>query len=201
MDIWDFGKLFVFVLFVVPGFISIKVYEVLHPSVKNESSKLVIDAITYSCINYGIWFLPAYFAEKYNLYIHSSFFYYLFYFVLFLISPLLLPIALYKLRLSKLLQNRLPHPTGQAWDYFFRDAPECWVIVTLKDGQKIGGFYAANSFASSSPEPFQLYLCEHWTINNDGGLERIREDTLGILILTTDILTVEFFAVRQEQVN
>lgn len=57
---------------------------------------------------------------------------------------------------------------------------------------KIGGFYAANSFASSSPEPFQLYLCEHWVINDDGGFERPRVDTLGVLILTTEILTVEF---------
>ncbi|EGD1988141.1 hypothetical protein IAL07_004667 [Salmonella enterica] len=198
MDIWDFGKLFIFVLFVVPGFISIKVYEVLHPSVKKESSKLIIDAVAYSCINYGIWFLPAYFAEKYNLYEHATFFYYCIYVVIFLISPLLLPLILHKLRLSVFLKNRLPHPIGQPWDYFFRDAPECWIIVTLKDGKKIGGLYAANSFASSSPEPFQLYLCEHWVINDDGGFERPRVDTLGVLILTTEILTVEFFATKQE---
>lgn len=56
MDIWSFDKLFIFIIFVVPGFISIKVYEALHPSVKRESSKIIIDAVAYSCINYAIWF-------------------------------------------------------------------------------------------------------------------------------------------------
>ncbi|WP_156964087.1 DUF6338 family protein [Trabulsiella guamensis] len=169
MDIWDFGKVFVFVLFVVPGFISIKVYEAIHPSVKKESSKLIIDAVAYSCINYGIWFLPAYFAEKCDLFVYSPFLYYLLYLSVFLISPLLLPVVLHKLRFSRFFKSRLPHPIGRPWDFFFRNAPACWVVITLKDGSKIGGLYSGNAFASSSPEPEQIYLNESWHINSDGG--------------------------------
>lgn len=194
MDIWDFGKLFIFILFVVPGFISIKVYEVLNPSVKKESSKIVIDAVAYSCINYAIWFLPAYFSEKNNLFTYSSFLYYLLYLCVFLLSPLLLPVVLHKLRFSSFFRSKLPHPIGRPWDFFFRNAPSCWVVITLKDGQKIGGLYSGNAFASSTPEPEQIYLSESWHINEDGGFERQKERTLGVLVLATDILTVEFYS-------
>ncbi|OOL22306.1 hypothetical protein BXQ27_23310, partial [Klebsiella aerogenes] len=63
----------------------------------------------------------------------------------------------------------------------------------LKDGKKIAGKYGANSFASSAPEPEQIYLEEHWVLSNDGGLERPRVSTLGILILSKDIEHLEFF--------
>ncbi|EEW2080975.1 hypothetical protein D9F58_08275 [Escherichia coli] len=195
MDIWSFDKLFIFIIFVVPGFISIKVYEALHPSVKKESSKIIIDAVAYSCINYAIWFFPIYFAERNNLFDYSLFLYYLMYFLAFFISPSLLPVALYKLRESQFFRNKLPHPVGRPWDFFFRNAPACWVIITLKDGKKIGGLYAGNAFASSSPEPEQIYLIESWHINDDGGFDRPKERTLGVLVLTTDVLTVEFYSI------
>ncbi|EMV1560034.1 hypothetical protein AABV68_001296 [Enterobacter ludwigii] len=66
-------------------------------------------------------------------------------------------------------------------------------MVTLKDGNKIAGKYSADSFSSSSPNPEQLYLEENWVINADGGFERARTDTLGILILSKDIEHIEFF--------
>ncbi|WP_435927539.1 DUF6338 family protein [Dryocola sp. BD613] len=195
MDIWDFNKLFIFILFVVPGFISIKVYEALHPSVKKDSSKIIIDAVAYSCINYALWFLPVYFSEKNDLFNYSSFLYYSLYLFVFLISPLLLPVTLHKLRLSQFFRKRLPHPVGRPWDFFFRNAPACWVIITLKDGKRIGGLYSGNAFASSSPEPEQIFLSESWHVNEDGGFERRKERTLGILVLTTDILTIEFYSI------
>ena len=45
MDIWSFDKLFIFIIFVVPGFIRIKVYAALPPSVKKEASKIIIEAV------------------------------------------------------------------------------------------------------------------------------------------------------------
>jgi len=195
MDIWDFNKLFIFILFVVPGFISIKVYEALHPSVKKDSSKIIIDAVAYSCINYALWFLPVYFSEKNDLFNYSPFLYYSLYLFVFLISPLLLPVTLHKLRLSHFFRKRLPHPVGRPWDFFFSNAPACWVIITLKDGKRIGGLYSGNAFASSSPEPEQIFLSESWHVNEDGGFERRKERTLGVLVLTTDILTIEFYSI------
>lgn len=73
-----------------------------------------------------------------------------------------------------------------------------WVIITLKDGKKIGGKFSQDSFASSAPNPEQLYLEENWVINEDGGFERPRSKTLGILVLSKDIESIEFFRYQSE---
>lgn len=192
MDVLNQDKLILFFLFIVPGFISLKIYNLLQPSTYIESSKLVIEAVTYSGINYAFLAIPIYFVEKMQLINSSAFLYYLFYLVVFIIFPVTLPFIFLRIRKSKWC-SKLPHPTGKAWDYVFQKAPECWVKIKLKDGTIIGGAYSEGSFASSSPEPMQLYLNEHWVMNADEGFERPINSTAGILILSSDIVTVEFF--------
>ncbi len=51
MKIWDENKLLIFIAFVVPGFIAIKAYELLTPTRYTESSKQIVDAVAYSCLN------------------------------------------------------------------------------------------------------------------------------------------------------
>jgi Family of unknown function (DUF6338) len=63
MDIWEADKLVLFFAFVVPGFVSLKTYELLFPSAARETSALLIDAIAYSCINYAILIWPIYSIE------------------------------------------------------------------------------------------------------------------------------------------
>lgn len=193
MDLLDYGKLVIFILFVIPGFISLKIYEILQPSVKRESSKLVIDAVAYSCINYAAWGIPLYYMVVTKIILPTSLCFYIYIFLLLIIFPIINPIALIKIRKCKFISDKLPHPTGRPWDYFFSLKQCCWVIVTMKDGSQIAGAYKNNAFASSSPEPEQIYLSEHWVLNDDGGFERPRNDTLGIIILSSEIKTLEFF--------
>lgn len=85
---------------------------------------------------------------------------------------------------------------GRAWDYFFSTRQQCWILVTLKNGKKYGGFYGSNSFASSSPEPEQIYLEKHWALDEDGDLDHELKDSLGIVILTNDIESLEFIEAK-----
>ena len=95
----------------------------------------------------------------------------------------------------------MPHPTKRPWDYVFAQRKPYWAIVTLKDGTKIAGRYDSCSFASSAPAGEQIYLEENWVINADGGFERPREDTAGILVLSSEIVSVEFFKLNQGENN
>lgn len=52
-DLFDANKLALFLIFVIPGFIAIKTYSLFSPLEDKDSSKILIDAIAYSCINYG----------------------------------------------------------------------------------------------------------------------------------------------------
>ena len=192
MNIWDENKLILFIAFVVPGFIAIKVYELLSPSTQVDTSKQVIDAVSYSCLNYAILLWPIYFVEFSNLRANCPQIYVLFYMGVLFFAPVLLVLLWKYLRKSDWLQKFIPHPTQKPWDFVFSQRRTYWIIVTLKSGEKIGGMYGLNSFASSMPSEEQIYLEEQWILNKDGGFDRKAEQTLGIIILSSEIRSIEF---------
>ena len=58
MDIWEIDKALLFVVLFIPGFISIKVYELLIASEKRDFSTSIAEAIAYSAINFAILWWP-----------------------------------------------------------------------------------------------------------------------------------------------
>lgn len=193
MDIWDSNKLILFIAFVIPGFVSIKLYSLIYPCAPVESDKRLIDAVAYSSINYALLLWPIYWVESANLRQSNQNLYAAFYVFVLLVAPIFWVVILTWLRSMDWFQRWVPHPTERAWDYVFGKRNTHWIVVTLKDGNRIGGLYGSNSFASSSPVPEQIYLEKSWEINDDGGFERERVNTAGVLIVQTDILKIEFY--------
>ena len=191
MSIWEENKLILFIAFVVPGFIAIKVYELLSPSRYTDSSKQIIDAVSYSCLNYAVLLWPIYYVESSELKSSHPQIYVLFYMGVLFFAPVLLVIGWKFLRNLEWIQRFIPHPTQKPWDFVFAQRRSYWVIVTLKNGEKIGGMYGPHSFASSAPSEEQIYLEEQWILNEDGGFERPAEQTSGIIILAPEIRSVE----------
>jgi hypothetical protein len=195
MDIWEADKLVLFIAFVVPGFISLKTYELLFPRVSRDSAQQLIDAVAYSSVNYALLFWPIYEVEAGAIRGSHPSAYVAFYVFVLLVAPVSWACLMGMLRSTQFFQRRLPHPTAKPWDYVFGQRKRYWVVVSLKDGKRVGGRYDSQSFASSAPAPEQIYLQEAWEVNSDGGLERPRVDSAGIMILAPDILSVEFFNV------
>lgn len=193
MDIFEENKLILFVTFVVPGFIAIKFYELLHPTQFTTSSKQFIDAVSYSSLNLGLWLLPIFYVESCNLDKLNLTWYAIFYLCVLFISPVLMVVGWSMLRRSKWLQKYVPHPTLKPWDFVFGQRKGYWMIVTLKNGQKLAGLYSNDSFSSSAPASAELYLEQQWTLNSEGGFDKPVEATAGILILSNDIRFIEFF--------
>ncbi|TDF37415.1 hypothetical protein EYS14_14790 [Alteromonadaceae bacterium M269] len=193
MNVWEFDKLFLFVAFVIPGFISIKAFELFHPANTRDGSKQIVDAVTYSCVNYALLLLPIFWIENNKIYECSPYLYVCFYVVVLFVAPLLWAFLWKKLRESQAFQNNAPHPTQKPWDYVFSQRKSYWVIVTLKDNMKVAGKYSSNSFASHAPSPEQIYLEESWELNGDGGFERPHNESAGVIILSSEISYIEFF--------
>ncbi|MDU9049713.1 MAG: DUF6338 family protein [Candidatus Electrothrix sp. Rat3] len=193
MNIWDIDKLFLFIAFVIPGFISIKTYEILIPTESKDSSKQILDAIAYSCINYALLMWLILEVEQSTLNTTHPFLYKIFYTLVLFVFPIIWVLMWRWVRGWKFLQERLPHPTVKPWDYVFCQKQWYWIIVTLKNGDKIAGKYGGKSFTSSNPAPEQIYFEEAWVLNDDGGFDRPRRGTAGIIILSEEILTVELF--------
>lgn len=201
MDIWDANKLVLFIAFVIPGFVSLKIYDLLFPGIQKGSDKLLIDAVAYSSINYTLLLWPIYSVETYGIREFYPTAYVLFYVFVLLIAPIAWACMLKMLRTTQFFQRSMPHPTAKPWDFVFSQRKPYWAIVTLKDGRKIAGRYDSASFASSAPATEQLYLEENWILNDDGGFERSRNETAGILILSSEIVTVELFNLTQGDIN
>ena len=201
MDIWETQKLLLFIAFVVPGFISLKTYELLFPGTPKEASQQLIDAVAYSSINYALLLWPIYEIETHSIRTTYPTAYICFYVFVLLIAPISWACILRKLRTTQFFQSALPHPTAKPWDYVFGQRKPYWVIVSLKDGGQIAGRYDSKSFASSAPAAEQLYLEETWVLNEDGGFERPRTDSAGVMILALEIVKIEFFNIIQGDKN
>lgn len=191
MDIWEIDKLALFLAFVIPGFISIKAYQLVFPGTERATSDQLIDAIAYSSINYALLIFPIISIESGNLHESCRFLYYLFYVLVLFIAPIIWVLAWKYLRTRDFFQRNAPHPTAKPWDYVFAQRKPYWVKVTLKDGTKIAGLYADKSFASSAPAPEQIYLEETWILNDNGGFERAKNKTAGVIILSNEISHIE----------
>ena len=201
MDIWDANKLLLFIAFVIPGFVSLKIYELLVPNATKDSDKQLIDAVAYSSVNYALLLWPIYEIERHHIRESHPTAYILFYVLVLFVAPIFWTCVMKKLRTTEYFQRAMPHPTAKPWDYVFGQRKPYWIIVTLKDGKRFAGRYDSASFASSAPAPEQLYLEETWVLNDDGGFERRRSDTAGILVLSSEIIAVEFFNLTTGESN
>ena len=191
MNIWEIDKLVLFIAFVIPGFITLKVYELLNPSQVKDSSKQVIDAITYSSINYVFLLLPIYIIEISDLKTKCSVLYVLAYSLSLFVFPILIAMIWNWIRERDFVQKKIPHPTQKPWDWVFSQKKSYWIKVVMKNGDVIAGAYAESSFASSAPAEEQIYLEETWLLNSDGGFERLKESSAGVIILASEISSLE----------
>lgn len=191
MDIWEIDKLVLFIAFVIPGFISLKVYNLISYGNKIKSSDSIVDAVAYSSINYAILFMPIWLMETSSTRSECPVSYGLFYFMVLFVFPIIWALLWHHLRKSDLFQNKMMHPTLKPWDFVFSQRRPYWIKVTLKNGTVIAGKYGEKSFTSSHPEEEQIYLEETWLLNNEGGFNRPKERTSGIIIMSSEILYVE----------
>lgn len=198
MELLEVDKIVLFIIFIVPGFITMKTYNLVSPS-STTTSKDVIDAISYSCINYAIWLVPLIYLYKSKVQNESFFLYSVALFFIVFVSPIAIAVFWRKIREFNFFQKFAPHPTGKPWDEYFSKKKTCWVIVNMNDGKKIGGSYGINSFASSYPYEEQIYIDEEWIINEEGSFDRRVEQTNGIIIFLKNADSIEFYYSGDEQ--
>lgn len=195
MLVETFGELGLlgFVVLFVPGFISVKVYDLLVPTGRRNFSESVYEVVSYSVLHFAglswaIVLLYGYRGALSAVSIAACAFAMLF------IIPCMWPILILRLRTRKWIARHTIHPVEKPWDYFFLTHRQpVWVIVHLKDGRKIGGRFDQQSHASSSPADEQIYLEEVWTLDECGAFGKLVERSKGIVILRDEILAVEFF--------
>lgn len=90
------------------------------------------------------------------------------------------------------LRSKLPETTRYdftptAWDKAFQSAGDVFIRVLTNDDQWIAGYYGSASYATSYPEPHQLFLEKAFEVSSDGTIGAEIEGTAGVIIDCTRI--------------
>jgi hypothetical protein len=119
-----------------------------------------------------------------------------------LVAPLLTALLLSKIvnnadrypwkAFQKLFRIRTIHPIASAWDKTFLEIEDGWVLITLKDGTRVGGTWDAKSTASSDPTERDIFLPRPFRVDTDGNWTET-PDSMGILIKADQLAMIEFF--------
>lgn len=192
MDFPEIKNLVIFIVFFIPGFISIKIYDLLVLTDKRDFSKSISEAVGYSCINYGALFWLIYLIVKNDFYAESPFAFYALILLVLLIMPIIWPILFLRLINWKPITRHFRSPIPKPWDYVFLKRESYWVIINLKDGSRVGGIYDTDSFASLYPIEEQIYLQQVWQLDENGKFSKPIVGSQGIIVMREQIASIEF---------
>lgn len=178
-----------FIMVVAPGFISLKIWGLIHPSRRIVFSEALYEAVFYGVLNY---FLVVHWLTSLVQTSEAAITICVYIFSL-IVVPILLPIIWKRILSWASIKKRIINPIPKAWDVFFSRRKPCFMIVHMKNGQAIGGLYAYNSVASSYPENQDLYLEEIWELDDEGKFVKQIDGTLGLLVSGDTIDYIELF--------
>ena len=191
------NSLYLILVFIVPGFIALSVRsQFITGRIPSENKASLLSYLTISVI-YGALVLPIVDPAL----IQDS---RLVWFGVVFVGPIFLGLLL-GINIQKDLVRRFlnrfglypAHAIPTAWDWKFSSTPEQWVLVTLKDGTRFGGFYGAQSFTSSSPDERDMYIQWVYDIDEDG-IWSVPDSENGLLIAAGEIRTIEFLPYEGE---
>jgi hypothetical protein len=190
------ATLVAFLVFIVPGFASLRTYEALRGGERQPAKDAIIDIVILGFFS-DIVAVPILLActlianAPLRIATICSMA------VLTLGGlPVLIGVSWYQLHKRLARAGAVAHPTLKPWDDIFtrivRDKLQIGVILSLHDGRKLGGRYVDPGFASEYPADEQILIGESWEIDQDTGKFKQKADgTFGLLIDKRDVLTVE----------
>ncbi len=186
-------KILFLTLFFIPGYVYLKSYRLFIADTKTDFSKDLYEAIGISIINLIIFSYPIFLITTSNFFEKNTILYFIIFIFIILIAPMSGAFIYSIISKKDWFQKFMISPTKSSWDIFFSKRESYWVIITLKNGTKIGGKYGLNSFSSTFPSPKDIYIQEVWKINKKNEFKYKINKTEGILITENEISTIEFF--------
>jgi hypothetical protein len=182
-----------FLMLVVPGFIALTIYDLFIPSERRAASETLVQATTYGMINLGLMSWAVVLMRGYELADRAPVAYAAATVGMLVVTPALLGWAVFRVRTSRFARGWLQHPMPTAWDYFFATRQPGWVIFHLKNGQKVGGIYGGDSYATSYPNEPEVYVRQVWRVDELGRFTSRVERSLGMIVRQAECDVIEFF--------
>jgi Family of unknown function (DUF6338) len=194
----SFNQVLILVLFIVPGFVAMRVKRVAYPSVEPTAGTAVLDSLALSCVVYALVSPLLYLSYFQRWYVTKPVrFALLALFVLLILPCVLSVLYVWSTTTGKWVWLRgwlgFPHPDPTAWDYHFRKGEAHWIWLTFKSGQVMAGLYGPNSFASSFPQRQDVFIEKLLALDENAKVMGWKEDSAGALINMENLERIEFF--------
>jgi hypothetical protein len=191
------------VCFLVPGFVIDLTLSRFFYKKSEQFTLILLRFLTFSCLNYIPWIFVYLLLWDRSILANPSFLAFAFIIIIF-ISPIIVGLILGYANQKQLLERGLSGLgfktiTGfpSAWDYSFSRIEEpVWMLITLKDGSQIAGWFGKNSLASSESSERDIYLELVYKLEDDAWQPVPR--SAGILINAEEIRYIEFWQDQTE---
>lgn len=187
VQLWGLVVLF------LPGFISLKLHQFIErrdPTV----TEALIDVIGFSLLNALVLWWPIYIATThltlprpdYGPALQNAVW-------ICLVGPVAWPILFQIAKRFALKGGWLVGTERSAFDFAFRGKQTLWVIVHMKDGRLVGGYFGLNSYATVEKDSGHLYLEELWKLGDEGQFVSPIAGSMGAIFRPDDYDWIEVF--------
>jgi hypothetical protein len=99
------------------------------------------------------------------------------------------PRVIRKFHLGTFEQHHIP----TAWDYLFSTIQPAWVVITLKNQNKVYGYMGPNSYISSDSKERDIFI-SHVLVAGPSGKMELAANTRGVYIAFNEVSSIEFTA-------
>ena len=190
---FDWTTLSFFVLFALPGFISLQIWGLIAPTDQRPLKDQLPEAIAFGVLNAMVGGPLVIVLSPGN-----SWWLYALLLLTLVILPMFWPFLAKWLLRTLYARDIILNPTRNGWDEAFLRREPLFVIVHLKDGRRIGGYYGFQSFAGVHPASGHLYLESLWSLSEEGKFVAPVPDSRGIVLRPDDYHFVELLRVPKE---
>jgi hypothetical protein len=193
MEVLNPTSLPLFLLLVVPGLVSIKVWGLVVASDQRLADRL-LEAASYGALNLAVSYPVIRAVERLSVPVWFEAF------VILLLLPVLWPLIVNKTLKSGVFRGHIVDPVPTAWDDMFRRGETFFALIHLKNGKVVAGLYnGPNSYASSYPFGQDLYLSEAWQVEENGCPAEKVKWTKGLWITKDAFDYIEFFDAKGDE--
>lgn len=182
----DLDGLLLFFLLIFPGLVSMHVYRWFFPAKDIDWKTALIEALFYGVLNFGLSLPILIPIHRNNFYIDHVTLYVISMMVVIVVLPVAWPILLYFISKQKNWMQYIQLPFPTSWDYYFGKRRKCFVLVHLKNGKKIAGYFGSSSYATSFPRQGDLYLEKVIKVDKNGKFIGVISRSDG-MIITSDV--------------
>lgn len=200
----SFSEILVLVLFIIPGFVLMRVKRLAYPTAESSTAGTVLDSLALSCVIYALASPLIYLGYLHRWYVTKPRLSAAIALLVLLILPATLGAAYVwftktgRMRWLGVLLG-FPHPDPTAWDYHFRKGRAYWVWLTFRNGKVMAGLFGQNSFASSFPQQRDLYIEKLLRLDEHGHVVELIEQSAGALVMMDEVERIQFFEIHEDK--